>query len=122
MPDEPFQQQHRWRFYRTASGHAPAKEFILRLPLADQAAVFAAMKDTERGGLKVTRHLRGDVYEVRAHGPTQGYRILFATEGHHRQILLALEAFSKKTQKTPPQEIAIAEARLTDWRQRGKQP
>lgn len=65
MPDEPFQQRHRWRFYRTTSGHAPAKEFILRLPLADQAAISAAMKDTERGGLKVARHLRGDVYEYR---------------------------------------------------------
>ncbi len=122
MPDEPFQQQHRWRFYRTASGYAPAKEFILRLPLADQAAISAATKDTERGGLKVARHLRGDVYEVRAHGPTRSYRILFATEGHHSQILLALEAYAKKTQNTPPQEIAIAEDRLTDWRQRGKQP
>lgn len=122
MPDEPPQHQYRWRFYRTANGHAPAKEFILRLPLADQAAISAAMKDTERGGPKVTRHLRGEIYEVRAHGPTQSYRILFATEGHHGQILLALEAFSKKSQKTPPREIATAEARLSDWRQRGKRP
>lgn len=31
-----------------------------------------------------------------------------------------LEAFSKKTQKTPPAKIALAERRLTDWRARGQ--
>ena len=48
------------------------------------------------------------------------YRILFATEGKRGQILLGLEAFRKKTQKTPPESMALAERRLRDWRARGR--
>jgi phage-related protein len=33
--------------------------------------------------------------------------------------LLSLSAFEKRTQKTPPREIEIAETRLRDWRNRG---
>jgi phage-related protein len=33
--------------------------------------------------------------------------------------LLAVEAFSKKTQKTPAAKVALAEQRLRDWRSRG---
>lgn len=41
--------------------------------------------------------------------------------GRHGQALLALEAFSKKTQKTPPAKIDQAERRLVEWRKRGTQ-
>jgi phage-related protein len=34
-------------------------------------------------------------------------------------VLLALEGFQKKTQKTPDRLIQLAEKRLTDWRSRG---
>ena len=122
MPDQSGQHKRRWRFYRTGSGHEPVREFILRLSLVDQAAIAGAMKDTERGGLQAARHVQGDIYEVRVSGATQNFRILFATEGHYNQILLALEAFSKKTQKTPLHEISLAESRLTDWRHRSNQP
>ena len=122
MPDQPGQHKRRWRFYRTASGHEPVREFILQLSLVDQAAIAGAMKDAEREGLQAARHLQGDIYEVRASGATQNFRILFAPEGHCNQILLALEAFSKKTQKTPPREIALAESRLRDWRHHSNRP
>jgi phage-related protein len=52
-----------------------------------------------------------------AHG---SYRVLFATEGARGQVLLAVSAFSKKTQKTPPREITLAERRLADWRRRAR--
>lgn len=31
------------------------------------------------------------------------------------QVLLGLSGFLKKTQKTPPDEIVLAERRLRDW-------
>lgn len=34
-------------------------------------------------------------------------------------VLLSLDGFSKKTQKTPPEKIRLAERRLADWRRRG---
>ena len=49
------------------------------------------------------------------------YRILFAEEGSRGQILLALDGFKKKTQKTPRSTIDLAKRRLADWRRRGDQ-
>jgi phage-related protein len=69
-------------------------------------------------GLGEARHLRGGIYEVRVAGDGAAYRVLFATEGRPAQILLALEAFEKKTQKTPARMIQLAERRLRDWRSR----
>ena len=121
MPDQSGQHKRRWRFYHTASGHEPVREFLLQLTLANRAEIAAAMKEVEVKGLGSARHVRNDMYEVRANGATQTFRILFAAEGRFNQVLLALESFSKKTQRTPIQEIATAEKRLADWRQRGVQ-
>jgi phage-related protein len=55
-----------------------------------------------------------------AAGDRVAYRVLFATEGARGQVLQALEAFKKKTQKTPPAAIALAERRLRDWRARAR--
>jgi phage-related protein len=112
--------KRRWRDYRTAAGRRPIKEFIDSLSDIDAAAVVAAMRDVRETGLAAARHLRGDIYEVRADGDRQTYRILFAPEGRRSRVLLALEAFSKKTQKTPPEKIRLAERRLVDWRRRGE--
>jgi phage-related protein len=46
--------------------------------------------------------------------------VLFSPEGRAQQVLLALEAFAKKTQRTPPRTIELAERRLADWRSRGR--
>ena len=111
--------KHRWRDYETPSGRRPVKKFIDDLSDDDAASVVAAMKDVQNEGLEIARHLRDEIYEVRADGDSQAYRVLFAQEGEKGRILLALEAISKKTQKTPPQTIALASRRLKDWRRRG---
>jgi phage-related protein len=116
VPEHP----RRWRDYVTATGRRPVREFIVKLPADDHAEVAAAMREVKDEGLTAARHVRGDIYEVRASGKDQEFRVLFATEGRRSQILLSLEAFSKKTQKTPPPKIAVAERRLADWRRRGR--
>jgi len=118
MPDS-LAHKRRWRFYRTAGGNEPVKSFLDQLTLDDRNEVLAAMKDIAADGIMRARHLRDDIYEVRANGVTNSYRILFATEGRYSQVLLALESFAKKTQKTPNDEIDLARARLADWRNRG---
>jgi phage-related protein len=80
------------------------------------------MKEVAREGLRVARHLRGDIWEVRVEAENAAFRVLFSTEGRAQQVLLALEAFSKKTQKTPARTIRLAEQRLADWRRRGRKP
>jgi phage-related protein len=98
------------------------RDFILGLPTEDRAEVVAAMADVRDLGLAAARHIRGDLYEVRASGVGGSFRVLFAPEGRHGQVLLALEAFSKKTQRTPTRMIELALERLRDWRERGEDP
>ena len=108
----------RWRDYRTTAGARPVKAFIDGLTDEQAAAVVAAMKDVAQNGLRAARHLRGEVYEVRAEAERQAFRILFARETTF--ILLSLSGFRKKRAKTPPDEILLAESRLADWRWRGR--
>jgi phage-related protein len=112
----------RWRFYRTAGGATPVRDFLTSptLPSDDRDEVLAAMKDVQVNGLPVARHVQGDIYEVRARGAHATYRVLFAAEGARSQVLLAVSAFSKKTQKTTPSELSLAQRRLADWRRRGR--
>ena len=114
--------RRRWRFYRTTAGATPVRDFLTSpvLPVADRDEILAAMKDVQVNGLPAARHLHGDIYEVRATGARAAYRVHFATEGTRSQVLLAVSAFNKKTQKTPQTEIATAERRLGDWRSRGR--
>lgn len=111
--------RRRWRFYETEIGNRPVSDFLDGLPAPDAAEVVAEMKQVAKVGLEASRHLRGDIWEVRVQGENRIFRVLFAPEGRFGQVLLALEAFTKKTQKTPPHTIAIAEKRLSDWRRRG---
>lgn len=112
------QRRHRWRDYVSAAGRRPVKQFLRDLSDDDAAAIVAAMKEVAVEGLRAARHVRGDIYEVRAHAEDASYRVLFAPEGRWGQVFLALEAFSKKTQKTPARAMAVAERRLADWRAR----
>jgi len=54
-----------WR-WEAQGGHAPIKEFIDDLSDVDAAAVVAAMREVQELGLPAARHVRGDIYEVRA--------------------------------------------------------
>lgn len=112
--------RRRWRDYRTEAGNRPVKQFFDKLSDTDAAAVVAAMREVQDLGLPAARHLSGDIYEVRAEGDRQIFRVLFATEGRRGQVLLSLEGFSKKTRKTPSEKIRLAERRLADWRRRAR--
>lgn len=107
----------RWRHYATRSGRQPTREYLQGLDADDYARVLSVMRVIELHGLQAARHLRGDIYEARTGGRNQ-FRLIFATEGRHSQILLALDAFAKKTRRTPGWHLRIAEERLRDWRTR----
>lgn len=111
--------QRQWREYRTRSGGRPVKQFLDRLTDEEVAEIVAGMKDVVANGLLAARHLRGDLYEVRADAATRSFRLVFAAEGRYNQVLLSLSVFEKRTQKTPSGEIFVAENRLKDWRARG---
>jgi phage-related protein len=120
MRSERSEHKRQWRDYQTESGARPIKDFLLALPDEDRAAVLEEMEYVREHGTSVARHLRHDIYEVRAIYNTKAYRILFACEGRFHHILLALDGFQKKTQQTPQAHLKLAEQRLADWRRRGK--
>ncbi len=120
MRSELSEHKRQWRDYQTESGARPIKVFLLGLPDEDRAAVLEEMEYVREHGTSVARHLRHDIYEVRAIYNTKAYRILFACEGRFHHILLALDGFQKKTQQTPQAHMKLAEQRLADWRRRGK--
>jgi phage-related protein len=108
-----------WRLYRTAGERRVILEELHRLPIDDYANIRSAMLEVVKHGLRAAKSLRNEILEIDAdgeHGVT--YRLLFATDGHHLQMLLALVLFNKKSQKTPQRLIDLAEARLRDWRSR----
>jgi phage-related protein len=111
--------QRQWRDCRTATGRRPVKDFFDELSDEEVAEIVAGMKDIVARGLAAARHLRGDIYEVRADAATRSFRLLFATEGRDSHVLLSLSVFEKRTQKTPHGELTVAEDRLRDWRARG---
>jgi phage-related protein len=76
------------------------------------------MKEVQRDGLSAAKHLRGDLYEVKADTADKFFRVIFVAEGRYNHVLLSLEAFAKKTRKTPLAKLDPAQRRLRDWRTR----
>ncbi len=70
-----------WRDYRTAAGARPVNDFLFdELTAEERADVVSAMKEVRDQGLVAARHLRGDVYEVRATSATRSFRVLKVSE------------------------------------------
>jgi len=114
--------KRRWRDYRTEGGQRPVKDFLMGLPDGQRASILDAMalvreKGQREGG---ARKLRGRIWEVRVDQGEVIHRITFASVTGRRRILLSLDGFEKKTQKTPSAKIDVAIKRLRDWEDRGK--
>jgi phage-related protein len=107
-----------WRDYRGATGSNPIAEFLSDLSREDRLSIAVAMKRVRRDGVRGGRHLRGDLYEMRAHAQRAHYRVIFSQES--RRVMLALLIYDKNTDKTPERIVELATQRLQDWRQRGR--
>jgi phage-related protein len=114
--------KRRWRDYKSAAGQRPVKKFLMGLPDEHRAAVADAMREVREKGERDggARHLRRRIWEVRVDQGESTYRVLFASVGERGRILLSLDGFAKKTRKTPPAAIDLAETRLKEWEARGE--
>jgi phage-related protein len=65
----------------------------------------------------LVRHLEGKIWELRRESNTNIFRVLYCFLSGRR--ILILHGFQKKTQRTPAQEIALAQQRLNDFLARG---
>jgi hypothetical protein len=65
------------------------KEFLDTLSDSDVADIAAAMRDVQKVGIRAAKPVGGEIYEVKAEGDRQTFRVLFAQEGEHDQVLHA---------------------------------
>ena len=103
------------RFWRSASGREPVREWLNELPREDQRIIGRDIAKVQFGwpvGLPLCRPLTGGLWEVRSSLPSKREaRVLF---GFHEGMMIALHAFIKKAQKTPPEDLELARKRMKE--------
>lgn len=100
--------------YETDAGKAPVVEFIETIRVqAVRARIMKVFEMVELLPQPPAHFLKklagsGDIWEVRAITHHESFRFLGFYDGKR---LILTNAFAKKTDKTPPQEIALAKRR-----------
>ncbi len=102
-------------FYRTAAGGEPVRDWLRRLSAEDRRTIGADLATVQVGwpiGMPLCRSLDAGLWEVRSSlsGNRIARLVFFVTEGR----IGVLHGFIKKTQKTPPAEIAVAQKRMKE--------
>jgi len=103
------------RFYLTAGGANPVRDWLKRLPVPDRKQIGHDVRDVEFGwpvGMPLCKALGMGLWEIRSDLPSRRIaRVLFCViEGE----LLLLHGFIKKTQKTPPSDLQLARKRMKE--------
>jgi phage-related protein len=99
------------RFYRTAAGSEPVREWLKGLSMEAKKQIGSDIQAVQ-WRWPISRPLvasfGGGLYEVRSTADKVEYRVLFCIVD---SIMVLLHGFAKKTQKTPKEEIDLAVAR-----------
>jgi phage-related protein len=102
------------RFYRSASGAEPVREWLLELDKTDRKEIGKDIATVEYGwpvGMPACAPLGAGLYEVRTNlGGNRIARVLFCFASGN---LVLLHGFIKKARKTPHPDLELAR-----WRQR----
>ena len=110
-------------FYRRSNGQSPIEEFLDSLT-GKQAQkvlwVLELIEELETVPRQYFKKLvdREELWEVRVQFGNDIFRLLGFFDGG--TLLILTNGFAKKTQKTPPQEIALAIRRKNDYLARRK--
>jgi phage-related protein len=103
------------RFYETAGGRAPVREFLLDLVAADRTTIGKDIAKAEFGwpiGMPSCRSLGGGVFEIRSNlSDGKIGRVVFGIVGGE---MVLLDGFIKKTQTTPKADLDLARKRLKE--------
>ena len=108
-------------FYKTADGKCPIQDFLDSLPgkVAQKVAwVLSLLEDLAVVPSTCFKKLAGteEIWECRIQFASNAYRIFCFFEGN--SVVILSHGFTKKTQKTPQQEIERAEAYRRDYLKR----
>ena len=106
-------------YYVTENGKAPVKDFIDSISPESKAKYIFIADLLEEFGIEVrapyVKPITGKkkMYEIRIKDKVNIHRVLyFAFTG---KKLVLLHGFTKKTRKSPPKELDIAEKRMNDY-------
>ena len=103
-----------WRvvFYKDRRGRSPIAEYLNALPVAEQATAAEAFRLLREFGVALgmphAKHIGGKLWELR---PGANRFFYFTYVGRR---FVVLHAYRKQSQKTPSQELALAERRLAE--------
>lgn len=100
------------RFFRTAAGNEPVREWLRCLTREDRKSIGEDIKTAQFGwpiGMPLIRKLEKGLWEVRITLEDGIARVIFTVVGN-RMILL--HGFVKKSQKTPKNDLETARKRL----------
>ena len=103
------------RFYHAASGASPVLDWLRSLPIEDRYVIGQDLARVEFGwpvGMPLCRSFGDGLWEVRSALPSgrAARLIVCAAAGE----LFVLHGFVKKTQKTPPKDLALSRKRMKE--------
>jgi phage-related protein len=105
-------------FYRTAAGAEPVREWLRSLSAEDRRIIGTDLATVQVGwpiGMPLCRPLGSGMWELRSRLTSNRIArvVFFVAEGR----IGLVHGFVKKTQKTPPAEIALAQRRMKEMMQ-----
>lgn len=105
-------------FYRSASGKCPIQDHLDTLTdnqVTKVAWVLKLIREIDRIPTKYFKKLvnTDDIWEVRIDAGKDTFRLLGFFYG--KELIILTNSFQKKTQKTPLQEIRLAEKRKKEY-------
>lgn len=102
-----------FRFWRSASGHEPVREWLGLLSIEDKKRIGHDIAVVQFGwpiSMPICRPLGDGLWEIRSTLPSgREARILF---GFAQEQIIAVHSFFKKTQSTQKRELDVARTRL----------
>ena len=106
------------KFYRLETGKCPVEEFFDSLTNKQFEKIAFVLDLIEQNDIvprKFFKKLKGtdDIWEVRIQHGNNTFRILGFFDG--KDLVVLNHAFTKKTQKIPKKEIAVAEKRKRNY-------
>ena len=102
------------RFYASATGNEPVREWLKSLPSAVRQEIGADIGQVQWTwpvGKPLVDGFGAGLFEVRTSLEGNIYRVLFCLAG---ATMVLLHGFQKKSQKTPKAEVTLARRRMKD--------
>ena len=108
-------------FYRSSSGKSPVKDFLDSLPGKQVQKITWVLEIIEELQIVPNQYFKklvntDNIWEVRVKSGSNIFRLLGFFDG--KDIVVLTNGFVKKTQKTPKNEIKLAEQRKNDYLKR----